>query len=158
VITDKSKGALPGATVTVTHLRTGMSRTVVADEAGRYIVLSLPAAPYGVRAERPGFAPTLLKQVSLEVAQTLDVYIELKVSALEEKVVVADDAPMIERDSVELGSRLDSQRLVELPINGRDFTRFSLFAPGAVATQGTIIGITFNGLHFTHNSYSIDGI
>src|SRR5262249_26000996 len=134
-------------------------RTTLTDAAGRYVVLSLPAAPYAMQAELSGFTPSRRARITLEVAQSLDIDFVLQVAGLaEEKVVVTAHAPGSDRDSAELGSRLDSERLVELPINGRDFTRFSLLVPGAVATQGTIIGITFNGLHFTHNSYTIDGI
>ena len=159
VVIDSSKGALPGVTVTVTNLNTGAARTVWTDEAGRYTVLSLPAAPYTIRAELAGFTPTVRERVTLEVAHTLDLDFVLEVAGIKEKVTVTAEAPLTNRDTAELGGGLDPRRLIELPNNGRDFTRFSLLVPGAATVRGSVIAnVTFNGLHSTHNSYTMDGV
>ena len=157
-VTDELQGALVGASVTATNLNTGISRSVFTDAAGRYALLSLPAAPYSLMVELSGFTTSIRERIILEVAQTLDTDFALKIAGVEERIVVTGEVPLLNKDSAELGAGLDPKRLVDLPINGRDFTRFSLLAPGAVATQSTIAGVTFNGLHATDNSYTMDGI
>src|SRR5262249_44026697 len=157
-VTDELQGALVGASVTATNLNTGISRSVFTDAAGRYALLRLPAAPHSLMVELSGFTTSIRERIILEVAQTPDTHLSLKNSRVEERIVATAEVPLLNKDSAELGAGLDPKRLVDLPINGRDFTRFSLLAPGAVATQSTIAGVTFNGLHATDNSYTMDGI
>src|SRR5712692_4072355 len=142
VVTDESKGALPGATVTVTNINTGISRTLLTAAAGRYAALNLPAAPYALRAELTGFTLTIRERITLAVAQSLDIDFTLKVAGVDEKIVVTAEAPLANKDTVELSGGMDPKRLVELPINGRDYTRFSLLVPGAVAQSSQIIDLS----------------
>ena len=158
VVADESRGVLPGATVTVTNLHTEITRTVLTDEAGRYAVLSLPAAPYRLQAERTGFAPTIRERVTLEVAQTLEIDFTLKIAGAQEKVVVTAEAPLLSKETAELGGHMDTKRLVELPISGRGFTRFGLLVPGVSAISSAIHDLSFNGHNVSYNNFTLDGI
>ncbi|MPZ20505.1 MAG: hypothetical protein GEV06_21715, partial [Luteitalea sp.] len=158
VVSDATGGVLPGVTVTVVNVRTGATRVAVTDEAGRYLFSSLAAAPYTLSVEMQGFAPVTRDGIELAVSQTIDVDFTLRPAGLEEGITVTAEAPVVNTATSELGSRFDTKHLTELPINGRDYARFSLLTPGAVARSSFIADLTFNGLHGVHNSFTIDGI
>ncbi|MEO0249635.1 MAG: TonB-dependent receptor, partial [candidate division WOR-3 bacterium] len=158
VVTDEANAVLPGATVTVTNISTGISRSVTTDEAGRYAFLGLPAAPYTLKAELQGFTPTVRQRIELAVGQTVEINFTLKVAGIQEEVMVTAEAPVINRETPELGGRMNPKSLLDLPINGRDYARFALLVPGAIARSNYIADLTFNGLHTVHNTFTIDGI
>ena len=87
-IEDQSGASVPGAAVTVTSLETGAARTLNADEAGNYRVLSLPVGLYEVRAEKEGFKQGVKTGINLVVGQEQVVSLRLEVGAVQEQVTV----------------------------------------------------------------------
>ena len=94
----------------------------------------------------------------LNVATTVTLNLTLTVGAVSQEVVVTSEAPIIDKADASTGTVLDNQEVGELPINGRDYARFSLLTPGAIFRSNFIADLTFDGLHSVHNQFSIDGI
>lgn len=158
IISDPTGGVVPNVKVTVTDLQSGVTRTSSSDGSGRYSVLNIPPGNYSVQVEAQGFTTQIRKPVKVEVGQILDLDFKLAVGGMTEKVEVTAEAPLVARSSNELGNLVGSRSVIELPISGRDFARFSLLTPGAVAHSNFITDLTFNGKFSFSNDFTIDGI
>jgi Carboxypeptidase regulatory-like domain len=157
-ITDASGGALSDATVTVTQSKTGFVRTIVTDELGRYRVLSLNPAEYDVTVELRGFATVARRALKVDVGQAVALNLAMDVDKLNVDITVAPPPPAISAVTPEISNTIDTRRVNELPLNGRDFTRLALFAPGVVQTVGLIASIVVNAADYSQNNFLLDGI
>ena len=128
IVRDSSAGALPGAEVTITKVDTGQSRTVFTGSDGAYTILNLAAGPYQLRISLDGFSTHLQDGIVLQVGSNPQINIELKVGALNEMITVTANAPLIESRSTGVGQVIDNQRVIELPLNGRQATELILLS------------------------------
>ena len=99
-VTDETKGALPGVTVTATAIETGRVFTAVSDERGEYRLRGLPPARYKVTAELTGFSTVVVADVEVLVGQNRTVPFTMKVASLEETVTVTGESPLVDISSV----------------------------------------------------------
>jgi Carboxypeptidase regulatory-like domain/TonB dependent receptor len=157
-VVDSSKAAVADATVTAKNAGTGETRAIQTDSQGYYTLTELRVGTYDVSAERQGFRRTVQRGVLLNVATTVQLNFTLEVGEVSEQVFVTSEAPVIEKSDASTGTTMETQQLSELPINGRDYARFSLLTPGAVLRSNFIADLSFDGLHTVHNQFSIDGI
>lgn len=157
-VLDASRATIPSATVTATNVATGEIRKAQTDSQGYYALTSLPVGTYNVSAEHEGFKTQTQTGVVINVATTVALNLTLSVGAVNQQVVVTSEAPVIDKTDAGTGTVLDNHQVGELPINGRDYARFSLLTPGAVFRSNFIADLTFDGLHSVHNQFSIDGI
>ncbi len=158
IIYDPSGAVIPGAAITVVNLATGEIRNTATDKNGYYIFPVLPAGTYDVSAEASGFEKQVNKAVCLNVAGRRDIDFNLSIGATSQTIEVFSAVPVIEKAGAVTGGVMQNAELLELPINGRDYARFSLLVPGAEARTNMIADLTFNGQHIVHNQLSIDGI
>ncbi len=131
LITDAQSAVLPGVTVTVGNTTTGVSRAVVTDPEGRYFAPSLPPGPYKVSAQLQGFK-TQSTDVDLAVAVTLTANFQLAVGNVSEQVQVNATSPIIESNTVSVGTVINQRTVQEIPLNGRHFVDLGLLIPGSV--------------------------
>src|SRR5580700_2455961 len=157
-VLDPSKASVADATITATNTATGAVRTTKSDTQGHYALTDLPIGTYNVSAEHEGFQQLTQTGVILNVATTVQLNLVLTVGAVSQQVVVTSEVPIINKADASTGTVLDNQQVGELPINGRDYARFSLLTPGAIFRSNFIADLTFDGLHSVHNQFSIDGI
>jgi Carboxypeptidase regulatory-like domain/TonB dependent receptor len=157
-VTDASQAAVPGAKVTLENAANGDRRDVLTDSAGRYTFANLPVGRYTVRAEKTGFQVQVKQGLELAVGASVPVDFVLPTGQITEQVQVTADSPVITTEGGSTGGTMENLRLVELPINGRDYARFSLLMPGAIARSNFIADLAFNGLHTVHNQFAIDGV
>ena len=157
-VLDQSKAAISNAAVTATNSATGAVRKAQTDSQGHYALTDLPVGTYSVIVEHEGFQQLTQTGVMLNVATTVTLNSTLTIGPVSQKVVVTSEAPIIDKADASTGTVLDNQEVSELPINGRDYARFSLLTPGAIFRSNYIADLTFNGLHSVHNQFSIDGI
>lgn len=130
-ITDTQGAIVPGVSITVRNVDTGIERTVVSDAAGQYLAAALPPGRYRVEAVLAGFATQTL-EVVLEVARTVIANFKLTVGALTEQVTVAGATPVIETASVSVSQVIAQKTVQEIPLNGRHFVDLGLLIPGSV--------------------------
>ena len=158
-ITDTSGALIPGASVTITNVERGTSQTLVTNEAGAYNAPSLPPGTYLIRAELSGFKTVERPNVVLEVGKELKIDITLEPGALNEKVTITVEVPLIETANAVLGGTLQPGTIADLPLNGRNFMNLLQLRPGVtIYPGGGAWTQTTNGLRPEHNVYILDGI
>ena len=157
-VTDQSGAAVPGVTIVALNVATGQNWSATTDTSGHYYIAQLPVGTYRVTAEHPGFEKQVIDNVTLSVGATTPINISLKVGALSQQVEVTAAAPAFQTTNATTGSTMGNAQVSQLPINGRDYGRFSLLTPGATVREGYIADLSFNGLSDVSNTFSIDGI
>jgi len=135
VVTDESKGVLPGVTVTATDLGTGRVATAVTDAQGDYQIRNLPPGRYSVTAELSGFGTATLPVLEVRVGQNATVPLSLKVGALAETITVTGESPLVDITSSEVAGNVDRRQMEELPLAGRNWMELSLQVKGITANN-----------------------
>ena len=162
-VTDQSDAAIPGAVVTVTNEETGVTRTATSGGSGTYIVPSLLPGTYSVRTEQDGFQTTEVTGVVLQVTRTVTVNVVLEVGAVTETVEVVATTPLLDTADATVGTVVNNQSVVSLPLNGRSYTDLILLVPGSVP-RGKLFAISgghnfsVNGNSPDVNNFTLDGI
>src|SRR5215813_1205308 len=134
-VRDESGAVLPGVTITVTQTNTGLVRTTVTDESGAYLLTNLPTGPYRLEAALQGFRSYAQTGIVLQVGGTPTVKAVLAVGALEEAVTVEAAAPIVDIKSSGISSVVNSEQIVNLPLQGRQVTDLIVLAGAAVQTD-----------------------
>lgn len=137
-VTDESGGLLPGATVTATHVETGVSRTVQTSDRGTYVMPALPIGTYTVRAELLGFAIVSKEGIVLNVGGSGTLNFSLKLATVEETITVTGEAPLIDTKRSALAGNIEQKQVENLPLNGRNWLDLVALVPGARGNPGTI--------------------
>jgi hypothetical protein len=157
-VLDPSKAAISNADVTATNSATGAVRKAQTDSQGHYALTNLPVGTYSITVEHEGFQQLKQTGIILNVATTVTLNLMLTVGSVKQEVVVTSEALIIDKADASTSTVLGNQEIGELPINGRDYARFSLFTAGAIFRSNSIADLSFDGLHIGHNQFSIDGI
>lgn len=131
-ITDSSGAVIPGVTVTALNQGTGITRSVITGDGGRYVFSLLPIGIYTVSASLTGFQTTETRGVALEVQQNRTLNITLKVAAIATEVTVSSQVAEVElqRSDATLGQLIHSEQVSNLPLNGRNFVQLALLGAG----------------------------
>lgn len=166
LVSDGSGAVLPGTAVTVTDLDRGVQFHGVSNDTGLYVVTSLPPGRYRVTAEKTGFRAYVLEPLLLAVQQKASVNVTLEVGALSEKVQVTAQAQLVDSSSSTLGGVVENQRIVDLPLNGRNILDLASLVPGvfrprpSLAAQENFMGnrIIINGGQEETNDITLDGV
>jgi hypothetical protein len=133
-VTDQSGAVLPGVTITVTQTETGFTRSVVTDGDGTYVIPNLPLGPYQLEMTLQGFRTYVQRGIVLQVAATPTINAMLAVGSLEETVAVEAAAPLVDVRSAGISEVVEQQRILELPLQGRQVTDLIVLAGAAVQT------------------------
>ena len=129
-VTDPTGAVIPGAAIDITNLATGVSQSTVSNNVGAYSVLNLPPAFYQITVEKEGFQQTFIPTVQLEVNQSLVQDFALEVGLVTETVEVSASAQLLQGSSAEMGAVVGEQAVMDLPLNGRNFTQLLTLTPG----------------------------
>ena len=164
-VTDPSGAVVAGATVKVRNLGTGLERTTVTSSDGSYSVPELPIGSYSVTVSQTGFKTFVATGVPVDVATERRVDAALKTGAVTTQVEVsAEDLPMIETTSNDLGGVITSQAVEDMPVNGRDYTKLIYLNPGVAGSPdqisdspGSFGEFSMNGARGRSNNYLLDG-
>ncbi len=136
-VTDDSGAVLPGSQITVKNVETGVPRTVVTDERGRYVVPQLPPGSYEISASMSGFETMIRKGITLAIGQEVTLNLAMRVGTVSEQVTVTADAPLVNTSGSAVSGVVEAKRIVDLPLNGRDFTQLALVEPGVLSARNT---------------------
>ncbi len=129
-VTDPSGSVIPGAEVTITNLATGVAYSNVSNSVGAYSLLNLPPASYQITVVREGFQQTSIPIVQLEVNQSVVQDFSLAVGSVTETVEVSATAQLLQASTAEMGAVVQEQAVLDLPLNGRNFTQLLTLTPG----------------------------
>ncbi len=164
-VRDQSGAVLPGVEVTATQTETGVSRMTVTNETGAYVMPNLPLGPYRLEAGLPGFRRFVQSGIVLQVNDKPVINVTLNVGQVTEQVEVQANASLVETRSVGIGRVMETERIVELPLNGRNPQELLLLSGGAVSVplpgSSTFPGrllISSAGALGPQTDYSLDGI
>jgi carboxypeptidase family protein len=170
-VSDTTGAAVPGATVTLTNLGTGLTRSMVTDSSGEYTVPSLPTGKYRLVAELPGFRTVTMPDIDLGVDQHLRFNVQLSIGTVSETVTVSGSSPLVQISTSELGTTVSEEQIKTLPLNGRNFVNLTRTVPGVVrGIPGANIdgagslawrasaSFSANGQRPRDNNYMLDGV
>src|SRR2546425_6435342 len=162
---DASGALIPGASVTVRNLDTGLTRELVTDEQGRYSAPNLPVGPYEVQVSLTGFQTEIRKGIELTVGREAVVNLSLQVGQVAERVEVTAEAAVVEVTNATVSSLVNQDMIREMPLNGRSFTDLIPLQAGTVLARnnptvsalGGGIKISVTGSRPLTNSFLLDG-
>ena len=167
-VNDQTGAVIPGATVTIKNAQTGVNRSDVTESHGLSVIPGIPPGNYELTVVAKGFTPRKLP-ISLSVGQTASVVVTLGVTVTEE-VQVQDVIRGIDTEKSDVSQVIDTPKINDLPISGRDFIDFVLLTPSvnvgrstAVGAQSpfteTVLKLSFGGVRESHTSFfALDGI
>jgi carboxypeptidase family protein len=150
-VKDASGAVVPGATITVKNLESGLTRTAETDANGNYNVPSLPVGQYEVDAGKPGFKQQVRRGITLVVAQQAVVNLTLEVGNVEQQVTVMAEAPLVNTTLSSTSGLVGEKQVKDLPLNGRSFDQL------LTLNTGTANYSTNNLYNHTGNAFSVQG-
>ncbi len=160
-IQDETKAVIPEVQVTVTNTLTGVTRTLKSNQAGSYVCSQLPVGRYAVRAQIEGFKAFVQEDIQVQVDENRQINITLSVGAPSETVEVRADEIQVETRMGSIREVVDSDRIVGLPLNGRNPLQLTLLVAGsggvAAKDQGQNETVSINGSRTNSNNYQLDG-
>jgi hypothetical protein len=173
-VTDSSGAVIPGASVTVTNTATRQKRLGKSNASGLYNILFLQPGLYDVLVENAGFTSQERKGIDVQVGNSARVDISMPVGGASQSVTVSAGAALIDAESTSLGSVFESDKITQLPLNGRDYTQLVGLAPnvvmeapitgtngGSTTLQGgvrSLTSISVAGQRLELNHYTLDGV
>jgi hypothetical protein len=157
LVKDQAGAAVPGATITVTDTRTNLQRVVVSTGDGVYTAASLAPGAYRLDVELSGFKSLRREGVHLATGEKARVDFDLVVGGIREQVTVVADAPIVRSETGSLGTVVENQQVVQLPLNGRLFIMLAGIAPGVALPPNSVLP-RINGGRPRTNEYLFDGI
>lgn len=178
-VVDSTGAAVSGATVTVTNTGTNTTRTTATDNDGKYSIPSLTPGPYALAIEMAGFRKQQVSGIVLDASQTARQDFALAVGEVTNTITVqaSTSAAQLQTENGGVGAVIDGKKIVDLPLNGRNYIQLAQLIPGVNSgTEGSITvrrargalassdatggstAIQVNGQRDTQNRYSIDGI
>jgi hypothetical protein len=158
-VTDATGAVIPGVQITMVHVQTNRKVAATTNEAGQYVSIPLSLGDYRVEAEAPGFKRVVRTGITLRVQQTAVVDLSLQVGEITQSVEVAAKAPLLATREAAAGQVIDNQRMVDMPLNGRDYIQLALLSSGTVQTLGGRFGgFSTGGQRTTQNNYLLDGV
>src|SRR5215468_2818388 len=134
-VRDQSSAVLPGVEIAAIQTETGAARTTITNETGTYVLSNLPLGPYKLEAALAGFRTFVQTGIVLQVNSSPVINPVLEVGQVSEQVEVQANAALVETRNQGVGQVIENQRILELPLNGRQVTDLITLAGAAVQTQ-----------------------
>jgi outer membrane receptor protein involved in Fe transport len=157
-VADPSHAAIADVSLNAVNLASGQAFKATSDSAGLYTFPNLPIGDYRITAEHSGFSRQVFDKITVDVGANVRLDVNLAIGQIDQQIEVTSQAQVLETSGATVGGTMQNQQIVDLPINGRDYARFSLLTPGAVLRSSEIADLTFDGLQSGNNQFSMDGI
>lgn len=160
-VTDASGAVVPGARVTVRNIQTGLERQTTTDETGSFVVSQLPVGVYTVTVEAEGFKTTSQQNIRVQVDENRRVDFQLEIGAVTESITVQAAIAQVETREGTLKEVVDAERIVSLPLNGRNAIELQYLVAGVGRRtdrgQQQNPSVSINGARTNANNYTLDG-
>lgn len=158
VISDEQQAVLPGATVTIRNVATGLTRTATADAGGRYVFSGLPPeGVYEVSVELAGFSTQVRNNLTFNAGQRALINIQLTLSTVQETITVAGDSPIVQTTSSEVASTIDRTQFETLPVKERNYLRLLTLDSNVVASRPGTNAVNVGGGEVWNFGTYVDG-
>ena len=168
---DPSGSVVPGVSVTLTNRNTNAVRTAVTNEAGLYFLPAIPPGLYDLKIEIPGFRSLERREIQVQVGVSSRIDFTLQIGELANVLEVRGGAPVLQTETTSVGTVIENKRIVELPLNGRNYLQLASLIPGATTNgpsssqgkqrmggQRNSFALNVAGQRIHYNHYSLDGI
>jgi Carboxypeptidase regulatory-like domain len=170
-VSDSQAATVAGAQVTLTNTATGLTRNTVTDSSGGFVIPLLPVGSYNLTVEHTGFRKNERRNLLLQANENIRVDVALEVGNVQETVTVEALATTVDTRAATLNTTVDSKRIEELPLNGRNPADLVLLAPGVASGASNNTGdvggsayrpkgqkeISVNGSRNNNLRYTLDG-
>ncbi|MBC8164972.1 MAG: TonB-dependent receptor [Bryobacteraceae bacterium] len=166
-VSDGASRAVQTVRVAAKHLDTGFTLESVTGAGGHFRLVALPIGPYQLIVEAPGFARTVQQPIQINASQTVRVDVKLRIAAVSETVTVTADPTVVDNSTNTLGKTVTGREILDLPLNGRNFTQLGLLQTGVaqltsgVAAAGGSLrqgqAYAVNGMRPETNLFLLDG-
>jgi carboxypeptidase family protein len=165
-VLDSSGAGIAGAQVIARNVQTGIERMALTNDTANYTIPLLPIGTYEVSAQKEGFKKIIQTGIALAVDQHVRADFKLQVGATSESIQVTAEVPLTQTETSSVGAVIDNQKVVEMPLNGRQYFSLALLVPGvAPAAQGSILSSSgvkgaFNvaGASELSNNFTLNGL
>lgn len=170
-VTDANGGVVPGATVTITDISRGTSRSATTDESGQYVFIAVPPSDYQLKVEAAaGNFAASSTNITLTVGQQANIPVQLTAAGVAETVNVVAGTEVVETDRTSQSSVIDERQITNLPISRRNYLDYALLTPGVTdsdniadssdfrVAQTPQSGLSFGGNNGRGNYVAVDGV
>ena len=166
-VTDPLGAVIPRVQVSITDVATRVTRNVVTDSAGFYSAPNLLPGNYEITMTVAGFSTQVRSGVTLTVGARQVLDITMSVGTIEQKVLVVEEAPLVQLASSAISNEVNATTVRELPLNGRSWTDLTNLQPGVVVAETHASGdpnrgfgaqVSISGARPQQNNYRLDGI
>jgi carboxypeptidase family protein len=163
-VRDASGALIPKAAITVTNTSTNLSVKGESNDSGLYTLVSLRPGLYSVSVEKDGFKRLVRPAITLQVNQVVRLDFTLEVGELSATVEVTTAAQLIESQTSARGAVIEQKKILELPLNGRDYNQLALLSPGVLPSTPRLAAVNFkgainvNGNRTFNNVFLLDGV
>src|SRR5580700_10511823 len=171
-VTDATGAGVVGAKVTDTHVATGQVQTQMTNQDGDYTFPLVDIGDHTVKVEKEGFLARTVTGLHVETQQKARVDFPLEIGSVKQNVDVVASAVVLDTENAAIGQVIDNQRVVDLPLNGRNIIQLAVMAPGVqyglrsglgdgqtgFPIQGEGMSVIADGQREVHESITLDGI
>ena len=154
-VLDPSGAIVRAATVTAKQIETGLTRVAITDRQGEYVLVELPIGHYQLEVHAKGFQKYLQQGISLDVNQTATVGIHLNLGSETQQVEVSANATLVQSTVSSLGQTVMEHEILDLPLDGRNFSQLGLLQPGVVPLTPGLLEA--GGPARQNQAYAVDG-
>jgi hypothetical protein len=166
-VKDVRGAVLAGALVTALNNGSGLKVDRATDNAGRFLFPSLSPGEYTLTVEASGFKRSIHKGIVLEIGQIMKMDIVMEIGNITDEVNVVAGEPLLKTATAEISDVIENRRIVDLPLNGRQFLQLALLSEGVIKPPGGTRGaalqqagdlVNVAGQRSGHNIYLLDGV
>jgi hypothetical protein len=160
-VTDASGAVLPGATVTIEAIETGVTTHAVTNGDGLYTLPGLKIGSYRMTAELTGFKRSIREPILIHAQSRIRADFQLELGSMTEEVAVVASVPLLETETSSLSHVIKEDEIRELPLSGRNFQRLAVLVAGVLPAMGHRDqdgGFNSHGQWATQNNFILDGV
>ena len=160
IVQDGTGGVIASATVTITHLATGQTRSTQTNDLGEFNAQFMPLGTYSVKVVAAGFESKQITGITLQLDQTANLTFKLQVGSVSQSVEVTGDAPLVDTSTSSLGQVIDNHEVLSMPLNGRNPFQLGLLVGNTAPVTGVATNLPFvgGGGQFSSNDVLLNGI
>lgn len=159
-VSDSTGAVVPGSRVTFIHVSTNTINSTEAGADGQFLSVPLRIGEYRVEVEAEGFKKYVRSGIVLQLNETAVVNAIVELGSVTETIDVTADAPLLETAQATQGQVIDNARMVDMPLNGRNYIQLALLSAGTIEPLGGARtgGFSAGGMRTTENNYMLDGV
>jgi hypothetical protein len=164
-VLDATGAVVPGVTLTLVNVDSGITQKAESRESGDYIFLTVPVGRYKLQAEAQGFQQFIANGIGVELNATVTYDVHLAVGSTAQSVEVTASAPLVDTTTTQLGAVMNSRTVENLPLNQRDTYQLLQLQPGVTGVGGADLfygsdqagAVSVNGGRGRSNNFSVNG-